>query len=320
MEKLSVKGMIESILLDMSENRPIDTYVLKIQMVSKMLKNENLSHWIDKEINGYDKDDELPEHRTIKTRVIANLIIDNGIKGATISNHEMPLYTLGVEKATEIATIQIRDSIIALSKLALSSTEGEIVFTTTEYEKYWLNTIYENSNILSAHKPIAKTDIDIIIFKFNSILLDLFMELNDSIISDEINFDIMANRNEIDSIVNQTFNAGIVNMGDNTSLNTNNTQIIGGKNNTVTINNEAKAELNALLEQIKKLSESLAEEKDELLDEIKRIETQIGKSIPKVGVINSALQTINGILLGVAGNVSTPIVLDGIRRVLSMLG
>jgi hypothetical protein len=33
MEKLSVRGMIESILLDMAENQPLNSYVLKIQMV-----------------------------------------------------------------------------------------------------------------------------------------------------------------------------------------------------------------------------------------------------------------------------------------------
>ncbi len=117
MEKLSVKGMIESILIDLSENRPIDSYALKIQMASRMLKNEKLSNWLDKELNGYKDVKDLPEHRILKTQIIANLIIDNGIKGAKFTNHEMPLYALGEEKADELSTLYIKDSLIKLSGL-----------------------------------------------------------------------------------------------------------------------------------------------------------------------------------------------------------
>lgn len=314
MEKLSVRGMIESILLDMAENRPVDSYVLKTQMVSKMLKNEKLSSWIDKEINGYEDINELPSYRVLKTQIIANLIIDHGIKAAKFTNHEMPLYVLGTEKADELSTLYIKDSIVKLGKL--TKLKG---YSLTDYEKYWLSTIYEHSNILSAYKPVSLPNIDIIIHKFKSKLLDIFMELNDTIFNAEIDFDIMAKRAEIEKIVNQTINAGIVNMG-NGHVNANDSTNIGGQNNSVVINNEVKGEIKKVVTQIKEVAETFEDEKEEVLNELARIITQLDKPAPKTNIITSALQTINGILMGVAGNLATAPVMEGIKHVLSLIG
>jgi len=320
MEKLSVKGMIESILIDLADNRPVDSYALKIQMVSKMLKNINLSSWIDKELNGYKNIEDLPEYRIVRTRVIANLIIDHGFKSATLKNHEMPLYHLGVESAKKMCTLYLRDSIIVLNNFTKNeANEGEIIYPITEYERYQLNRIYENSNILGAYKPISIAIVEIIIHKFKSTLLDIFMELNDTIFNDEIDFDIMAKRNEIEKIVNQTINAGIVNMG-NGSINANESTNIGGQNNTVVINNEVKCEIEKVVAQIKEIAQSFEDEKDEVLNELARIITQLDKPTPKISIITSALQTINGILMGVAGNMATPVVVEGIKHVLSLIG
>jgi predicted transcriptional regulator len=314
MEKLSVRGMIESILQDMAENRPVDSYVLKIQMVSKMLKNEKLSSWIDKELNGYEEINELPPYRVLKTQIIANLIIDHGIKAAKLTNHEMPLYVLGTEKADELSTLYIKDPIIKLCKL--TKLKG---YSLSNYEKHWLSTIYEYSNILSAYKPVSLSNIDVIIHKFKSTLLDIFMELNDTIFNDEIDFDIMAKRTQIEKIVNQTINAGIVNMG-NGYLNANDSTNIGGQNNSVVINNKLKDEIERVVAQIKEVAETFVDEKEEVLTELARIRIQLNKPSPKISTISSAFQTINAILIGVAGNMATPVVIESVKHVLSLIG
>lgn len=313
MEKLSVRGMIESILQDMAENRSVDSYVLKIQMVSKMLRNEKLSSWIDKELNGYEDIKELPPYRVLKTQIIANLIIDHGINCATFTNHEMPLYALGTEKADELSILYIKDSIIKLCKL--TELKG---YSLNDYEKYWLSTIYEHSNILSAYKSVSLPNIDIIIHKFKSTLLDIFMELNDTLFNDEIDFDLMTKRNDIEKIVNQTINAGIVNMGNGT-ISANESTNIGGQNNSVVINNEMKGEIEKVVAQIKEVAESFEDEKEEVLNELARIITQLDKPTPKTSIISSALETINGMLIGVAGNMATPVVIEGIKHVLGLI-
>jgi hypothetical protein len=285
-----------------------------------MLKNEKLTSWVDKELNGYKNIEDLPEYRIVRTRVIANLIIDHGFKSATLKNHEMPLYHLGVEIAKKMYTLYLRDSIIVLNNLTSNeANEGEIIYPITEFERYQLNRIYENSNILGAHKPISVAVVDIIIHKFKSTLLDIFMELNDTIFNDEIDFDIMAKRNEIEKIVNQTINAGIVNMGNGT-VSANDSTNIGGQNNTVAINNEQKGEIEKLVVQIKEIAESFEDEKEEVLNELARIITQLDKPAPKISIISSAFQTINGILMGVAANAATPGVMVGIKHVLKLIG
>ncbi len=158
-----------------------------------------------------------------------------------------------------------------------------------------------------------------IIHKFKSTLLDIFMELNDTIFDDEIDFDVMAKRTDIEKIVNQTINAGIVNMGNGT-ISANDSTNIGGQNNSVVINSEVKGEIEKVVAQIKEVTESFEDEKEEVLNELARIITQLDKPAPKTNIIASALQTINGILMGVAGNMATPVVIEGIKNVLKLIG
>ena len=85
------------------------------------------------------------------------------------------------------------------------------------------------------------------------------------------------------------------------------------------INIELKGEIEKVVAQIKEVAESFEDEKEEVLNELARIITQLDKPTPKTNIITSALQTINGILMGVAGNMVTPGVIEGIKHVLGLI-
>ena len=59
--------------------------------------------------------------------------------------------------------------------------------------------------------------------------MDLFLELNEMVFNNEINFNVMEKK-KISQIVNQTINTGVY-ISDNSNANIQNSNIIGGSQN-----------------------------------------------------------------------------------------
>ncbi|MFV0270250.1 MAG: hypothetical protein ACK5HZ_00970 [Macellibacteroides fermentans] len=213
MEKIDIRGMIESVLADLTSSAQLETFALKIQMIARMLKNNDFASWTEKELNGYEDKNKVPDYRVLRTHVIADLVVDNGVKAISLKNHNMPLYLLGKEIENKMSTIFILESVIVIEKM---SQKDEIGFTVAEFEKHALGSIYKDSIILNAYKPINPTSLQHIVYQFKSKLLDTFMDFNDNLFNDEIDFDIMSKQPDIQRIVNNNINAGVVNMGEGT--------------------------------------------------------------------------------------------------------
>lgn len=319
MEKLSIKSTIESVIADLSNNEPIKDFALKIKFISHNLKNVEFSNWVNCELDGYSDKENLPKHRILQSFVVANLLIDNGVKTAKLTNHTMPLsYIKDEEVRKNISFVYILDSVISLEKM-MNSTDSHICYAVNEYERYHLNRIYEWSNILSAHKPISNTEVDMIVFKFRSNLLEMFLNFNDSIFNDELDFDLMYKRKEIDKVVSQTINTGIYISG-NSTANINESQIISGDSNIMNISPQYKRELENIIIQIEDICQNLGQEKDEIADEIAIIKNELNSSKQQPKIIKSALNAIKGIAIGVGANQITPLVNQGIEYIKKIFG
>jgi hypothetical protein len=96
--------------------------------------------------------------------------------------------------------------------------------------------------------------------------------------------------------------------------------MIGGKYNTMTFSDDMREDIEKIIPQITAIAQVLSDEQEEIIDELKRIDTQLGKSQPKETVIRSALQTVHGILCGVTGNAMTSNVLEAIGKLIEKLG
>lgn len=317
MEKISIKGMIEGVIYDLSQNEPISKFALKIKLISHHLKNKDFSNWINNELDGYKDVKDLPPHRILQSYVIADLVIDNGVKGATLSNHTMPLIHIkNDEIRKKISWVNICDSIISLETI-VNSTEPQIYVATTEYERYYLSKIYQYSTILSAKKPISKTEFELIIFKFRSKLLEMFLNFNDSIFNDELDFDIMNKKQEIDKVVSHTINAGVY-IAENSSASINHSNMVAGNNNQVSISSVDKKELENILYQIDNLSQNLDDDRKDIADEIVKIKQELDNPTQNVKYIKSAFNAIKGIAIGVGANQITPLVNQGLEYVKNM--
>ena len=61
---MDTKQLIESLVKDLYENKPLSDVFLKLQVVVYLLKNEQLIEWFNNE-NGYDNGKTLPQYRIL---------------------------------------------------------------------------------------------------------------------------------------------------------------------------------------------------------------------------------------------------------------
>ncbi len=295
MEKLSIKGMIESIISDIARNELIENYALKLKVIAHHLKNENFSVWLKKELEGYDLSDNVPECRNIVTEIRANIFIDNGFKNATLTDHVMPLIYLGADLARKMTEVKIVQPVTGLESL---SREENLHFTVSEYERYKLSEIYKNSTILKAYKPISKTACENIVLKFKSTLLEIFMEFNDTLFNDELDFDLMTKKKEIDNVVSHTINAGVYMTG-NATAEIKDTQIVVGDDNNIQINSTIKKELENIVDQIEILSNEVEDDREDVAIEVAKIRTELMNISQRPKLLKSAFNSLKGIAQGV---------------------
>ena len=128
----------------------------------------------------------------------------------------------------------------------------------------------------------------------------MFMEFNDTIFNDELDFDIMNKKKEVDRIVSHTINAGVY--MENSSAKIDNTQITVGDNNTISISSHDKEMLNKILGEIEKINESTGVNNQEIKDEILNIRNEIEQKNQKPKLVKSSLNAIKGIAYSIAAN------------------
>ncbi|MDP4268962.1 MAG: hypothetical protein Q8909_02425 [Bacteroidota bacterium] len=318
MEKLDVKAMIESVISDLVYNQPLSIIFLKVQAISFYLDNEEFREWFENENRGYTDLNKVPEYRIYGASVRANIMTFGGLW----RNYTIPVDQIKDDFVRNwLNKIKLNDSISSIESSLENSTEHGV------FVKHLPGVVFSEINkilqqgchVEDAWQEISRTAFVNTVAAVKSKLLEFFLKL-DKEFKNEINFDIMSEKKAIERIANQTINAGVVNLGSHSTVNANDSTIVGGQNNSVVINNETKGEIEKVVAQIKEVAESFEDEKEDVLNELARIITQLNKQAPKTNIITSALQTINGILMGVAGNMATPVVVEGINRVLRLIG
>ncbi|RZK04201.1 MAG: hypothetical protein EOO46_17140 [Flavobacterium sp.] len=295
--------------------------LLKVQVLAFKLKNEKLKIWVENELNGF-IGKEVPPYRKIPAAVYGNLIQDRGFGGMLTRNNQ-PLPCEYLEK-------DLRDSLMSV---AMNSSVSELEHMIEKGGSYQVNIphvvhneitklLANNWVVDSAWLKISLTNVEGIISSIKSNLLTFLLEVADEI-GEKENINIMEHKKKIDNLFDKTIgnlngetinisigtdNVQSVSTGDNAKVN-----VAKGKKVTQSINVEAQKELTKFIDELKPLLNQLPIEKDDKQDitnEISRIETQLSRKEPKYPIINGALSVINGILIGVAGNAVTPAILD----------
>ena len=306
------------------QNAKLKDTLLKVQVLAFKIKNAKLKEWVNNELNGYNAKD-VPPYRKIPSIVVGNLMQDRGYGGMLTRNHKpLPTEYLRKELREKLENVTIKSSVSELEYMI--SEGGQYQSNIPHFMHREITKILANDWVVdSAWQEISLNNVEGIISAIKSNLLNFLLELAEEIGENE-NIEIIEHKRKIDnlfdktigSLTGETINISIgsdnvqsVNAGDNVKMN-----IGKGKNVDQVINIEAEKELETFLSELKTHLEKLSlnpDDKNDIEDEISRIETQLEREKPKYPIINSALSVINGILLGVAGNAMTPGILEKIQ-------
>lgn len=118
---------------------------------------------------------------------------------------------------------------------------------------------------------------------------------------------------ELTSIINQTINAGIVSTGSG-NIETNNSNVIGGSNNSVSISDEVYRELSKLVEELQKVDIENINDKQDVVASIADLQEGIKQKKP-----HSFFRRILRSLKAIPSIVATHSIEVGIDKLIELL-
>lgn len=273
MEKIDIKEMLESLLIDLTNNAPVDNYIYKLQLIATYINNDVFKEYIDKEFfSGYTYKDTIPDYRKIGTTIKYKGIISLYDKDnpATIKK--------------DISKTEIYESIPEIIDLCKSN--SELIVKLTKEEKS--NIIYHaNINI---YKAISKTDLQNIVRKVKAKLLEFIIQLNNEVYNDEIDFNVISAHKTVESIANNYFTAGVIHTGRG-NVDIVDSTIINGNNNSI---NDIKKRLQDILQKIETLANEVDDDRTDIASAILTLREELQTPSPKVNIIRMGFNAIKG--------------------------
>lgn len=164
------------VIIDLINNNINVEQALEIlDLLLQNVKNNKIKKWLSNEINGYDKNDDLPDYRIVSTNLKGSYIIGstfNGIKG---TNQPLPLKP---EYIKDYSNIKIRDGVYKLEQMAIAEKENE-----SHHLSLAMNVLLAqeisciNGEIINAYTDLSLYAYTNIIGAIRSKLLSIFKEL-----------------------------------------------------------------------------------------------------------------------------------------------
>ena len=305
MKNINIKELIESCIADLMNNQPLSTIFLKVQTMSFYLKNDQFKKWFDSERNGYQSIKGIPDYRKTGCQVFGN--INNPFKGI-YKNYHIPIDQVGNDTIRDfLANCSFCESIIELENLSTSSEEGSIRKYVPGFAYSEIQKSFSAGNYVEAvWQTVSRSTVVNIVESVKSKLLQFFLEMDDQF-NNDINFDIMTKKNEIDKIVNQTINTGVY-VTDKGTANITDSPIIGGQGNCVQISMSTKKELEDIVSKIEALANEVDDDRTDIADAILSIREELEENTPRPRFLKIAFNSFKAIGTGVIANKITPIV------------
>lgn len=154
-----------------SSNMDIDTALQNLMAILYCLEDEALIKWANKELSGYDVDDELPEYRKLEGRVMAAFMVGY-IK---YSKRQFGIAHLDEEFKNSLLNINIYSSISTLIEMKGS---GATLGKPIPPEVFYMLQSNTNAHITDASVDIDSSRVNDIISKVKTKILEtlLFLE------------------------------------------------------------------------------------------------------------------------------------------------
>lgn len=221
-----MKNLVDRIIQDLGEDKPIKGILLKAQIVASKLNNNDFKTWIENEQNGYPDASNLPDYRVLNAIVKADLSIPFS---GYVRNYTIPAGIYDDPIIEEcICKVRITHSLQEIETIYENKKGGNVstnlpAMAYTEVNKYVSGNVEQLKQEFSVASLIHIVDI------FKSKLLSFFLDIEKEM-NVGINFSkIEEQQDKITQIMNTYYiNSAIANTGagsvsagdirDNTSL------------------------------------------------------------------------------------------------------
>ena len=286
---MDVKKLIEETLYALGNNQSLAEVSSKIKIIVRLLGNDELKSWYDCEfVTGY-TDKELPDYRKSKAADIrADYLIPHGFGVMHLTGQSVPMANLGIEKYNEVMSIEFKDTIASIIEYKKHS--DSISMSLTPYELTLVQKVLGEAQIQNVRKLISPSSLQTIIDNVQNKIIDLFMDLNETVFNGEINMNTKDATQVIRQVINNNITAGIVQTG------TGKVDVI---NSTVAstiengISHEVRTKLQSLTDQIEAIVKENDEEFDEIAQNIVLIREMISEPHPKLLALKNAFNAIS---------------------------
>lgn len=308
---IDLKKQIESVIEDLGDDDPISKILLKAQTIAFYLKDDTFTNWIKSEQNGYQNTECLPDYRKINCTMKVDVSIPfRGI----LYGIDFPIDAIDNDRIRDILShMYFCDSISVIEQMGNNRKNDMLKMNAPAYTFKYISKHFHDGNIEGVHKITNTSSAKAIVDSVKSKLLEFFLLLEEQF-DLNINFDIMANKEKIQNIVNQTINAGVVNTGDG-HISITSSEIIGGNQN-VSISATNKKELTDIIERIEEINKRYNDE--DLANEITMVKDDIAKPAQNPKFIKRAFNAMKGIAVGITANELTPIIDQGLELIKNM--
>lgn len=290
----TLKSLVDSVISDLTENKSIESILLKTQTISHYLKDEEFTTWIKHELNGYGDDEyPLPDYRKI------NCIVKVDISqpfGRMAKNYPFPCEYIKDDKIRERMThMAVFESLSEIELMMKDDKHGnDLTMAVPQYIVQNYMAKYVEGYILVANQHINMNNIQAVISKFKSLLLTFFFELNDKMDWD-LNFDVMATKQIIKQImITNNINAAVV-ATEGSSISTGSVSVENSHIGNVAYSNEQK-EFLSVLKDIERLVKESGNQ--DLKDSVDIVKTETQKPKWNKKLMTMGLNAIKGVATG----------------------
>lgn len=223
------------ILLSSSKEGTLSEAMLKTKVLLSQIGKKEPIEWINKELNGYDDSDELPEYRVLETQIMGNIVTITGRWSA----HPLPVHHLEKNFREKWLEARMTQPLAVLEKL-IEKDGGQLVRPIPlEANGLFDEGLTEGAHVERAWCNIQPSNVSNIIFQVRSRLLDFVLALNEEL-PDELTKDTKEKTRAIDAD----------SMFRNAIHGNNNTIVIGSHNQNIA--NNTQGDFNGLAETLRK--------------------------------------------------------------------
>ncbi len=277
----SVVISIQKDLVDSTKN--VSDILRQAFILSRKLKIVDFENWIHQELNGYSRNDNIPEYRHVQST----------IKGWNPYNGWLPVIIQDPKVQEEITNSIIAQSIPELEDLLNNSKGGlhaQLPDSFGEFTGHYTRYIAE----------IGKSSVKGIIEKVKNIIMEWILKLEeDGILGENMSF--TDEEKKIADQKNYTVNNFYGNISG--SQIQQNSDHSSQEITNETLNTELLNEILTLLIDNKSRFSEEIENSGVLTREIEKINTESKKSKPSKVILVESLKTIRSLLEGIAGNI-----------------